>query len=206
MEDKLQKLTQKLYEEGLSKGRNDADDLVAKAKEEARSIINEAKVKAQSIISEAERNAEELKKNTETEVALASRQVIATLKEQIQDLVTAKELAPTMHEAVRNTKFLQEMILEVSKNWSGSEQGKADLEVMLPAGAPEQLVKELQQALNNALHADVEVKANDRVKSGFRVAPKAGGYYISFTDEDFVALFRDYVRPKVAALLFGESK
>ena len=39
MENKLQQLTQKLYDEGLEKGRAEADKLVADAKAEARKIV-----------------------------------------------------------------------------------------------------------------------------------------------------------------------
>ena len=39
MENKLEQLTQKLYNEGLAKGRMEADDLVAKAQGEAAKII-----------------------------------------------------------------------------------------------------------------------------------------------------------------------
>ena len=205
MEDKLQKLTRKLYEEGLSKGRSDADDLVAKAKEEARVIVNEARVKADSILREAQRQAEELQKNTETEVALASRQTIATLKEQIQSLVTAKELTPRVKDAVNDTAFLKDMILLTCKNWEGNGQTNTELEVMLPENAKAELLKELKSMLENALDSGVTVKTSEAVKSGFQVAPKEGGYYISFTDEDFDALFREYLRPKVAELLFGNK-
>ena len=43
MENKLQQLTQKLYDEGLEKGRAEADKLVADAKAEARKIVAEAR-------------------------------------------------------------------------------------------------------------------------------------------------------------------
>lgn len=39
MENKLQQLTQKLYDEGLEKGRAEADKLVADAKAEAQKIV-----------------------------------------------------------------------------------------------------------------------------------------------------------------------
>ena len=42
MENKLQQLTKKLYDEGLEKGRAEADKLVADAKAEARKIVAEA--------------------------------------------------------------------------------------------------------------------------------------------------------------------
>ncbi len=202
--DKLQKLTQKLYEEGLSKGRSDADELLSKAKAEASDIVAQAKVKAEEIVAQARRNAEEMQKNTETEVALASRQTIAALKEQIQNLVTAKELTPRVKNAVDDRAFLQNMILLTVKNWEGNAQTNTGLEVMLPENAKGELENALKTLLENALDSEVVVRTSESVKSGFRVAPKEGGYYIGFTDEDFDALFQEYLRPRVSELLFGK--
>ena len=42
MENKLQQLTQKLYEEGLEKGRSEAEKCVAEAQEKAAKIIADA--------------------------------------------------------------------------------------------------------------------------------------------------------------------
>ena len=40
------------------------------------------------------------------------------------------------------------------------------------------------------------------VRTGFKVGAKDGGYYISFSDADFDALMREYLREKVAHLLY----
>ena len=53
MENKLQQLTQKLYDEGLEKGRAEADKLVADAKAEARKIVAEARAEAEEIVKKA---------------------------------------------------------------------------------------------------------------------------------------------------------
>ena len=45
MENKLQELTNKLYEEGLAKGRSDAERLVADAQAKADAIVREAEEK-----------------------------------------------------------------------------------------------------------------------------------------------------------------
>ena len=46
MENKLQQLTQKLYDEGLEKGRAEAERLVAEAKTNAAKIVKEAEAQA----------------------------------------------------------------------------------------------------------------------------------------------------------------
>ena len=73
MENKLQQLTQKLYDEGLEKGRAEADKLVADAKAEARKIVAEARAEAEEIVKKAEAKAEDVSKNTMTEISLAGR-------------------------------------------------------------------------------------------------------------------------------------
>ena len=41
-----------------------------------------------------------------------------------------------------------------------------------------------------------------QVKTGFKVGPKEGGYYISFSDADLEALLSEYLREKVSRMLF----
>ena len=47
--NKLQELTQKLYNDGLERGRAEAERLVAEAKERAAQIIEDAKAEAAAI-------------------------------------------------------------------------------------------------------------------------------------------------------------
>ena len=93
---KLQELTEKLYAEGLSKGREDAERMVAEAEQKAAAIVAEAEKTAAATIKAAEQKAEEIKKNNQTEVALATRQAVAALKEQIASLVVAKAVVNTL--------------------------------------------------------------------------------------------------------------
>ena len=60
MENKLQQLTQKLYDEGLEKGRAEADRLVAEAKKEAAKIVAEARAQAEDIVRKAQDKAEDV--------------------------------------------------------------------------------------------------------------------------------------------------
>ena len=46
--DKLQELTQKLYNEGLSKGKEEGEAILAKAQAEAAAIVKKAQEEAQS--------------------------------------------------------------------------------------------------------------------------------------------------------------
>ena len=62
--NKLQELTQKLYNDGLEKGRSEAERLLAEAKAEAAKIVAEAKAEAEAIAKAAEAKAEQKPNNT----------------------------------------------------------------------------------------------------------------------------------------------
>jgi V/A-type H+-transporting ATPase subunit E len=50
MENKIQELTDKIYREGVEKGNEEAQKLIAKAQEEAKRIIEDAHKEADSIV------------------------------------------------------------------------------------------------------------------------------------------------------------
>ena len=106
MENKLQQLTQKLYDEGLEKGRAEADRLVAEAKKEAAKIVAEARAQAEDIVRKAQDKAEDVEKNTMTEISLAGKQAAAKIKSEIAAMIVAKSTAAGVREAVMDPAFM----------------------------------------------------------------------------------------------------
>ena len=196
---KLQELTEKLYSEGLSKGQQEAERLVSEAEQKAAALVAEAEQKAAAIVKAAEQKAAELKKNNETEVMLATRQVVAALKENIANLVVAKTTEPAVKAAMVDVEFVKEMLLGIARSWNGE---RVELSAILPAEQKAKFEAEAEDAAKALLAAGIEVGYSERVKSGFKVAPKDGGYYISFTEEDFNALLAEYMKEKITKMLF----
>lgn len=202
MENKLQKLTEQLYEEGLSKGRNDADKLVAEAQAKAKAIVAEAQAEAKAIVENAQKQAAELTQNTMTEISLAGRQAVAALKSEINTMVVAQTASKAVAEATMDAAFVKDMLLAVAKNWNGSSTDVVSLSALLPEEKKAALDSVFAAATKELLAAGVEVSYGKGVKSGFKIGPKDGGYYISFSDEDFDALLGEYLREKVSNLLY----
>lgn len=196
---KLQELTEKLYAEGLSKGREESERIVAEAEQKAAALVAEAEEKAAAIIKNAEQKAAELKKNNETEMTLATRQMVAALRENIANLVVTKVGEPAVHAALLDVEFVKEMLLSVARAWNGE---RVALEAILPAEMKAKFDAEADGAVKALLSEGVEVGYSEKVKSGFKVAPKDGGFYISFTEEDFSALLAEYLKEKITKMLF----
>ncbi len=202
MENKLQELTRKLYDEGLEKGRADADKLISDAQAQARKILDEARAQADEIVRKAHAKAEEVEKNTLTEISLAGRQALSTIKSEIASAIVAKSTADGVKAAALDPKFLEEMLVAVARNWNGADSGKVSLQALLPEDARQKLDAAFAKSARALLDAGIEVGWSKEVKSGFKVGAKEGGYYISFTDADLEALLGEYLRDKVYQLLF----
>ena len=204
MQDKLQELMDKLYNEGLSKGRKDADELVAKAAREAEEIISNAKEKAAKIVSKAEQEADDIKSRIANDIKMASAQSITATKQSIENLVVANALNANVGKAMSDTEFVKSLLTTVVKAFNASNPESVPLEVILPSS----MQKELQSAFSTEIYDNLakgsEVKFAKGMTDGFKIGPKDGGYVIGFTADDFNALLGSYLRPSTRKLLFDE--
>ena len=201
MENKLQQLTQKLYDEGLEKGRAEAERLVSEAKSEAAKIIADAKAEAEAIVKAAEAKAEDTAKNSMTEIALAGKQAVARIKEEISSLIAAESTFSAVKAANLDPEFVKAMLLSVARNWNGASS-KVELQALLPEAERAKFDAAFAAAAKELLEAGIEVGYSKEVRTGFKVGAKGGSYYISFSDDDFEALLKEYLRGKISELLF----
>ena len=201
MQNKLQELTDKLYNEGLSKGKQEGEEILAKAKVQAEDIIAKAKAEAAAITAAAEKEAEDLRTKVQGDLKMAANQSVAATKKDIETLVVAKMTEGEVKKALTSADFVKEVILAVAKGFSTEEP--ADLEVVLPETLKKDLEPFVTSELAKVLKADVQASFTKKIAGGFTIGPKDGGYFISFTDETFNALISEYLRPATKKILFG---
>ena len=201
MQNKLQELTEKLYAEGLSKGKQEGEEILAKAKVQAEEIVAKAHAEAAAIVAAAKKDAEDLKTKVESDVKMAASQSVAATKKDIETLVVAKMTEAEVKNALTSADFVKEVVLAVAKGFNTEES--VDLEVVLPEALKNDLEGFVAKELANALKGNVEASFSKKIAGGFTIGPKDGGYFISFTDETFNALISEYLRPATKKLLFG---
>ena len=202
MQNKLQELTDKLYQEGLSKGQLEAEQLLAKAKEEAGQIVEQAKKEAAMIVAQAQKSANEVKKNIEGELQSASRQTMATVKQAIEDVVMTKVLAEPSRAALTEVEFLKTLVKTAIERFN-PQNNNVQLSVILPESMLQSLSAFAQEQTKKQLSGGLEIQFDKSFKAGFKIGAKSDGFHVSLTDADFTALFGGYLRPHTRALLFG---
>ncbi|MFR7603051.1 MAG: hypothetical protein ACLUYV_04465 [Alistipes shahii] len=202
MENKLQQLTQKLYDEGLEKrarrgrqagGRRHGQRAGRSSPRPAPRPKRSSKGGGQGRGRFEEHHDRDF----------AGRQAGRRQNQvEIASLIIAKATARGVKEAVVDPAFIKEMLVAVAKNWNGSDSGKVELQALLPEGERAEARRGVRGECGRSCLAGVEVGWSKEVKTGFKVGAKEGGYYISFADADIEALLAEYLRDKVFQLLF----
>lgn len=204
MQNKLQELTDKLYNEGLSKGKQEAEELKAAAQKEADAIISKANEKAKEIIDTAQKQAKELKVKSENDIKMAASQSFSSLKQQIEHLIISKAIQKPIENGLNDNKFIESIITTITKAFNPNSSDGVALSIILPETQKEELNQFIQNQITSICSAGLDVQYSKSIKSGFRISPKDQGFIISFTDEDFQSIISEYLRPKTRTLLFGE--
>lgn len=200
MENKLQQLTEKLYNEGLTKGKEQGETIIAQAEAQAAQTLADAQAKAAAIVETAQKSAAELRSNTENEIRMASSQAMSALRQQIENMVLTQVITPQVSAAWKDGTFIKELALAAVAAFKPSTQ--EPIEIVVPAA----MQKEIAAVVAEKFAAGVEVTTDARVKVPFRIIPTKGGYHVNFTDADFDTLFKAYLRPRVVELLFSNTK
>ena len=199
--DKLQELTQKLYEEGLAKGKQDGEVLLQKAQSEADSIVKQAQEEAEAILAKARKDAEDFKVKVEGDVKMAAQQAVQATRTDIENLVVSKVVDGTVDKALANEDYIKGIITAVAQKFSADEP--ADLSLVLPENLKAALEPFVKNELGKLLGKGVDASFSKKVAGGFKIGPKDGGYFVSLTDETFKDLIGSYLRPATKKLLFG---
>lgn len=205
MTDKLNSLTQRLYEEGLAKGRAEGDRILSEAETRAKAIVAQAETRAREIERKATDRAEDLRKNTMTEISMAGREAVSKIKDEITTLITARSIESGVKQAGLDPAFIKEMLVAIAKNWRGTSSDKITLSALLPEAKRKELDGAFSASVSSLLAEGVEVGYSPDVRTGFRVGEKGGGYYIGFSDENLEALLGQYLRERVSEILFNKK-
>ena len=205
MTDKLQEITEKIYNEGVVKARDEAEKIKENAKKLAERIISEAKEQAGKILAKAESDAGELKNNAESEMKLAARQFLSKLKQQITNLILTQQLDKPVQETFSDKDFIQKIIVTILENWKPDESAKMDLKVLVPQNELDNLTRLLNQRASEAMKNGLEVQVDSKLKTGFKIGPKDDRFIVQFTDTDFENYFKAYFKEKTQKLLFEEK-
>ncbi len=192
----LSELTDKIYAEGVEKGNAEAQQIVEKANAKAAEIIAEAEKKAAALVAEAESKSADLDKKTRAELKLYAEQSVNAVKTEIVNLLSDQIASDSVKAASADAKFMQGLIAKLA------EQMAKEGEVVVEAKDAEALKKYFAANAKALLEKGVTIKEVKGIKTDFTIQPAKGGYKLAFGDAEFIAYFKEMLRPQLVEELF----
>lgn len=192
----ISELTDKIYAEGVEKGNAEAKQIVAKANEQAEEIVAKANAKAKAIVDAAQTQAADLDKKTRAELKLYAEQSVNAVKTEIVNLLADKIAADSVKAATADAKFMQGLIAKLA------EQMVKNGEVLIETKDAEALKKYFSANAKGLLEKGVKISEVKGIKTDFTIQPAKGGYKLAFGDAEFIAYFKEMLRPQLVEELF----
>ena len=197
MDVQLKDLIDRVKQDGINKGKQEANRIVQEGEREAREILSDAEKKAESIIIDAKENALKLKREAEDSIKIASRDMILKLKNRIKGLFDQVILDETNE--VLSNDLLKEVIVNLINNWQDEQKNDSQVKIS------EDTYKNLAGYFNNKLSAYIknglEIKPDTAVKAGFKISMKDGALNYDFTAKTVSEIISYNLTEDIAKLL-----
>lgn len=196
MEEKIKELTDKLLNEGVERGKAEAEKIIASAQEQAKAIIADAQKQAADIIAKANKDADELNNNTKSELKMYAKQASDALKTEIANIVSADSVKASVGKITADKDFMNKFILKLAEKWGAGE----DVEISATDAASLKAV--FAAEAKKLLDKKVTINQVNGQKALFTIQPADGSYKVSFGDEEFENYFKSFLRPQIIDMLF----
>ena len=196
MDSQIQALTEKVYQEGVLKGEQEAAKILADANAQAEQVERDARARAEQIIADAQRSASELKSNTERELKLNASKLIEATKASIVDVLAGRIAGDSVQALTANPELLQRVVLEIAKGF--------DLKhgVEITSSQAEELKAYFAQNAKALLEEGLTIKQVAGKATQHTIRPQNGSFKVEIGEQEFVELFKSILRPQLAQELF----
>src|SRR5574344_99279 len=188
MNSKIQELTDIIYNEGVVKGQEEAEKVLAEANRKADEIVNDAKAKADAIIASAKKSAAEISENTTKELKLYASQSLNALKSEVATIFTNKILDDSVSNFVGNKDFFNQFMLNMASDWVKNE------DIIISSGDAEELKRFFLSKAKDLLDNGVSIEQVNGLKTRFSISPSDGSYKVNFGSEEFENYFKSFLR------------
>ena len=191
----VEDLIDRLKTDGVSKGKQEADALIADAKRQSLVILDAAQAEAEQIVAAAKAEAQRQQQAGVQALQLAGRDALLKLRESFQ-LQFENRLRKLVDKTLEDPQLLREMILEVAGKTRPEDAAAA--EILLPARAEgeDPLTAYVAGLTAEMLREGVSFGVGADVDAGIRVRLVEQDVEIDLSDEALAAFLLRFLVPR----------
>ncbi len=198
MTQELQALLERINQDGVEKAEAERQRIVDDAKAEAEKTVENARREAEKIVGQARDEAELLIRKGEESLRQAGRDLLLSLREQLQARLAA--VVKACVNADSDPKSFAEAIAKAVGRQLG-EESVSDLEVMVPEKDRDAMEKHILAALDKDLRKNVTITPLPELESGFRLRFDKDDVLYDFSDTALADSLMLFLGSRLAEIL-----
>lgn len=200
MAQQIQDLVASIRKDGIEVAQKEAAQIIADAKAQADDLVSQGRKRASKLIEEAQKEIDVRDQSARASLQQASRDVQLSLKKAIQ-----KQLDNLLVEKLEKA-FSSEALLSLVSSVVTQLSGSGKVEVQLSEKDFKKLASSLKSELSEKIKGGLEIKAVEKVHSGFRIAEKDGSSFYDFSAEETAKLMEPFLSSSIAEIVFVQAK
>jgi len=201
----VENLIDRLKTDGVSKGKTEAESIVADAKRQAMSILDAARREADGIVTAAQRESERVRQTATQALQLAGRDALLKLRESFQ-LQFENRLRKLVGVELQNADTLSQMILAVAGK-TRPDEADAVIEVLVPIdpSQPDALTDYVAGLTSEMLRPGVTFGVGEDVTAGVRIKLVDKNVEIDLSDEALASFLGRFLVPRFRQIMDFKS-
>jgi len=201
----VENLIDRLKTDGVSKGKTEAESIVADAKRQAMSILDAARREADGIVTAAQRESERVRQTATQALQLAGRDALLKLRESCQ-LQFENSLRKLVGVELQNADTLSQMILAVAGK-TRPDEADAVIEVLVPIdpSQPDALTDYVAGLTSEMLRPGVTFGVGEDVTAGVRIKLVDKNVEIDLSDEALASFLGRFLVPRFRQIMDFKS-
>jgi V/A-type H+/Na+-transporting ATPase subunit E len=196
----VEELIDRLKSDGVSKGQQEADALVADAKRQSMAILDAARSEADEIVAKAKAEAERARLAGLQALQLAGRDAVLKLRESFQ-LQFEHRLRKLVGQSVEDPELLRRMILEVVGKSRPDSAGQVQLLLPLGAAGHDPLLAYVTGLAAEMLREGLTFGVGEDINAGVRVRLVDQAVEIDLSDESLASFLARFLVPRFRQIM-----
>lgn len=212
----VDELIDRLRDEGVRAGRDEAERVVADAEARARWLVEQAQDEANNLIEKARADSQALRSSADDALQVAARDMLLSLRERLTHRF-AGEVRRLVSDQLKDKEFLKQLIFEIAgKQREIIDEGE-EVEVLLPRKALEvdelrkdsgelqggELTEFVLGITDSMLRDGVTIRVTESDMEGISARLVKDEIQVEVTADAVSALLLEHLQPRFRALLEG---
>ena len=199
--EKLQKLLEKIYNDGIKKYKHDGDYLIKNAQEKADLIVSNAKKKAELILNESILQAKQNELKSNLVIKQVARDIVILLEKNIMNRLKSC-INKNVCDVFSSYNFMERILERIIDIYSKEKNNdKIDFNVIFTSKDINKMTSYFTNKIGDSFKMNPKILEDEEMSAGLKINFKDNNFYLDYSNNSLTNIICKFVEPKLAEII-----